>query len=77
MLALAPQHETLAGQAHDVMWIGTAAGISRFDYAVPSFMTLAGTSDGLPNDNIHAIALLPSGDKVFGTATGVTLYHGP
>jgi ligand-binding sensor domain-containing protein len=73
---LAVTRVTLSGQAaRDVIWLGTDAGVSRFDPSVPSFMTLT-MSDGLPSNNVHSIAVLPSGNKVFGTAAGVALYSG-
>jgi hypothetical protein len=49
--------------------------VTRYDRSVPSFMTLT-DSDGLPSKNVYVIAVLPGGDKLFGTAAGVALYTG-
>ncbi len=74
--AIAVSQVTVGTQSHEVIWIGTDAGVSRFDPSVPSFTTLS-TSDGLPSDDVRAIAVLPNGSKVLGTAAGVALYTGP
>lgn len=73
--ALATTHVTIGGSIRDVIWAGTSAGLTRYDRSVPSFMTLT-DADGLPSANVYAIAVLPSGDKLFGTASGVALYTG-
>jgi hypothetical protein len=74
--SLAVSRVTLAGEARDVIWIGTDAGVSRFDPSVPSFMSLT-IADGLPSNNVFSIAVLPNGNKLFGTAAGVAVYAGP
>jgi ligand-binding sensor domain-containing protein len=71
---LATTRVNLGGIDRDIAWIGTSAGMSRFDAAIPSFMTL--TADGLPDANVHVIAVLPNGNKLFGTDNGVSLYVG-
>lgn len=73
--ALATTHVTIGGLVRDVLWAGTSAGVARYDRIVPSFMTLT-DADGLPDNAVYAIALLPNGDKLFGTAAGVALYTG-
>jgi hypothetical protein len=73
--ALATTHVTIGGSMRDVLWVGTSVGVTRFDASVPSFMTLT-NADGLPDDSVHAIAVLPNGSKLLGTSTGVSLYTG-
>ncbi|HEX2677074.1 MAG TPA: hypothetical protein VHM19_10555 [Polyangiales bacterium] len=74
--AIAVAHPTIAGTARDVIWIGTAAGVSRFDPSVPSFTTFT-TSDGLPSNSVRSIAVLPNGSIAFGTDAGLAVYAGP
>lgn len=74
--ALAIQHLTLNGDARDVIWMGTDAGVSRFDTSLQSFMSLT-TEDGLPSGNVHDVIVLEDGTKVFATEKGVARYTGP
>lgn len=74
--ALAIHHETIAGTARDIVWIGTGGGVSRFDPSIPSFMNLT-VADGLPSNSVRAIVILSDGTKVFGTPLGVARYTGP
>jgi hypothetical protein len=60
----------------DVAWIATSAGVSRFDSTVPSFTSFT-VADGLPSNTVRAVLVLSSGDKVFGTDSGLALYRGP
>ncbi|HEX7476512.1 MAG TPA: hypothetical protein VF331_01770 [Polyangiales bacterium] len=66
---------TINATTRDVIWIATAAGISRFDPSVPSFTTFT-TADGLPSDSVRSITIA-AGVKVFGTDSGVAMYTGP
>ena len=59
---------------HDLVWIGSDSGLTRFDTTAPtSFMTLT-TDEGMPSDSVIAIALLPNGDKLISTDAGLALY---
>ncbi|HEY2732596.1 MAG TPA: hypothetical protein VGI70_01355, partial [Polyangiales bacterium] len=73
--ALAVSHPVIAGATRDVIWIATAAGVSRFDSQLESFTTFT-SSDGLPSDSIRAVLVLANGDKLFGTDSGIALYKG-
>jgi hypothetical protein len=66
---------SIAGVARDIIWIATAAGVSRFDPSIPAFTTFT-TDDGLPSNSVRAIVVLKNGDKVFGTDSGVAQYKG-
>jgi hypothetical protein len=66
---------SIAGVARDIIWVATAAGVSRFDPSIPSFTTFT-TDDGLPSNSVRAIVVLKNGDKVFGTDSGVAQYKG-
>ena len=61
---------------HDVVWIATGAGVSRFDPTIPSFTTFT-AADGLPSNSVQSVAVLPNGTKVFGTMNGAALFNGP
>jgi hypothetical protein len=65
-----------SGGQRDVAWIATSAGVSRFDSTVPSFTSFT-VADGLPSNTVRAVLVLSSGDKVFGTDSGLALYRGP
>jgi ligand-binding sensor domain-containing protein len=65
----------IAGVARDIVWIATAAGVSRFDPSIPSFATFT-TADGLPSDSVRSVIVLANGHKVFGTDSGVAVYTG-
>jgi hypothetical protein len=67
--------ETIANSARDVIWLGTAAGVSRLDSQLDSFTTFT-TDDGLPSNSVRAVLVLPNGNKLFGTDSGIALYKG-
>jgi ligand-binding sensor domain-containing protein len=67
---------SIAGVARDIVWVATAAGVSRFDPSIPSFTTLT-VDDGLPSSSVRAVVVLKNGDKVFGTDSGLAQYKGP
>ena len=67
--------ETIANSARDVIWMGTAAGVSRLDSQLDSFTTFT-TDDGLPSNSVRAVLVLPNGNKLFGTDSGLALYKG-
>jgi ligand-binding sensor domain-containing protein len=67
--------ETIANSARDVIWLGTAAGVSRLDSQLDSFTTFT-TDDGLPSNSVRAVIVLPNGNKLFGTDSGIALYKG-
>ena len=73
--SVAVARPTIAGVARDVIWIATAAGVSRFDTLLGSFTTFT-TYEGLPSNSVRTILVLPNGDRLFGTDTGVALYKG-
>jgi hypothetical protein len=67
--------ETIANSARDVVWLATAAGVSRLDSQLESFTTFT-TDDGLPSTSVRAVIVLPNGNKLFGTDSGIALYKG-
>jgi hypothetical protein len=67
--------ETIANSARDVVWLGTAAGVSRLDSQLESFTTFT-ADDGLPSNSVRAVIVLPNGNKLFGTDSGIALYKG-
>lgn len=73
--ALAVQRVTINSVPRDVVWAGTAAGVSRFDPTIPSFSNLT-TADGLPSNSVRSIAVLDDGSKIFGTDSGIGRYLG-
>ncbi len=73
---IAVAHPNIASMARDVIWIATAAGVSRFDPSIPSFTTFT-TADGLPSNSVRALAVLPNGSIAFATDAGLATYAGP
>jgi hypothetical protein len=65
----------IGGSARDVIWVGTAAGVSRLDTQLDSITNFT-TDDGLPSNSVRAVLVLPNGDKLFGTDAGIALYKG-
>ncbi|HKU42147.1 MAG TPA: hypothetical protein VJR89_28505 [Polyangiales bacterium] len=59
----------------DIVWVATAAGVSRLDPTLPSFTTLT-QEDGLPNNSVRAIVVLDGTRKVFATDSGPATYDG-
>jgi ligand-binding sensor domain-containing protein len=63
-------------QVRDVLWAGTRRGLVRYDLG-RDIATHFGVGDGLPNEDIRALALTPEGVRLIGTASGLAVYAGP
>ncbi|HEY6877311.1 MAG TPA: hypothetical protein VI299_04790, partial [Polyangiales bacterium] len=74
--ALALSRASLGGQTRDVLWIGTSAGLVRFDPRVGGFTTFT-TADGLPSNDVLSLTVAADGSKLIGTDVGVGRYVGP
>lgn len=63
------------GQPHK-LWISTNRGLARFDPATRQFQYFL-KSDGLPDNefNTRAAYKAPSGEMLFGTVSGLTIFH--
>jgi hypothetical protein len=76
--AIAATRATYGGADHDVVWIGSSAGLTRFEEGGDSETLETLTSDdGLPSDGVIAIAITPDGYKLISTDAGLALYIGP
>ena len=64
-----PIYEDKAG----IIWLGTGGGVSRYDGK--SFRNFT-TSDGLTNNDVHAIIQDKTGKIWFGTRGDITIYDG-
>ena len=64
-----PIYEDNAG----IIWLGTGGGVSRYDGK--SFRNFS-TSDGLTNNDVHAIVQDETGKIWFGTRGDITIYDG-
>ena len=73
---LAAQRTLIDGTPHDLIWIGTDLGVTRFDTTLGTLMNLT-EDDGLPNASVGSIAVLLDGSKLFGTDSGLARYAGP
>lgn len=73
--ALAVTQPVIQGVTREIVWIGTRAGLSRFDPILPSFTTYAGTGN-LPSDNVLDVITLPNQQLLVGTDKGLSAYRG-
>jgi len=73
---LAAQRTLIEGRSHDLIWIGTDLGVTRFDTTIGTLMNLT-EDDGLPSNSVRAIAVLLDGSKLVGTDSGLARYAGP
>jgi len=73
--SIAITHPVIDGIAHDVIWIGTAVGLSRFDPAVNSFTTYS-IVDGLPDNTVLRVVGLPSNELLLATPSGLAIHRG-
>ncbi len=62
--------------AREVLWVGTRGGLIRYDIA-RDIVTRYGEADGLPGEDIRALALGADGTKYIGTTRGLASYAGP
>jgi PKD repeat protein len=74
--ALVFERRVVGGQTRDVLWAGTRRGLIRYDLGL-DIATHFGVGDGLPNEDIRALALTPEGVRLIGTASGLAVYAGP
>jgi ligand-binding sensor domain-containing protein len=72
--ALAVTHPVFDDVAHDVVWIATNAGLTRFDPAIPSFTTFT-TAGSLALTEMQRVVAV-SGGLLLATDKGMALYHG-
>ena len=64
---------SVRGDGTGITWIGTAAGVSRYDgEAWTSYSVL----DGLAGDSVFCIAIDPDGSVWFGTQNGASNFNG-
>jgi hypothetical protein len=73
--SIAITHPYIDGVAHDVIWVATSAGLSRFDPEIPSFTNYT-KSDGLPDNTVLRVVGLPSNELLLATPTGLVLHRG-
>lgn len=73
--SLAITHPVIDGVAHDVIWAGTAAGLSRFDPQLSSFTTYT-KADGLPDNSVLQVHALPSNELLIATSAGLAIHRG-
>jgi len=66
--------EEISPQIRDVLWLGTAAGISRLDPQTGTFSSLT-QKDGLPNDVIYAVLQDDKGRLWASTNKGISRYN--
>ena len=64
---------SVRGDGHGVTWIGTAAGISRYDGEEWTNYTV---QDGMAGDSVFCIAMDPDGSVWFGTNFGASKFDG-
>jgi ligand-binding sensor domain-containing protein len=64
---------SVRGDGQGVTWIGTVAGVSRFDGAEWTSYTV---QDGLAGDSVFCIEIDPAGSVWFGTNFGVSNFDG-
>ena len=74
--ALVFERRAVGGQVRDVLWAGTRRGLIRYDLG-RDIATHFGVGDGLPNEDIRALAPTPEGARLIGTASGLAVYAGP
>ncbi|HSP78202.1 MAG TPA: PKD domain-containing protein [Myxococcaceae bacterium] len=74
--ALLFERRTVGGQTRDVLWAGTRSGLVRYDLGL-DIATRFGAEDGLPGEDVRALAVGPEGNRYIGTALGVGVYSGP
>jgi hypothetical protein len=74
---VAVHHTKVGDDAHDVIWVATDGGVSRFDPTIPAFMTLTAENDGLPSNTVTKVLVLSDGSKLFATDKGIARYTGP
>ncbi len=65
--------DAIAIDSHNVIWIGTLDGVSKFDGINWTTYTQA---DGLVNNNINSITIDSQGNIWFGTGNGVSEFNG-
>lgn len=75
VVTLAVTHPVIGNVAHEVVWIGTSSGLSRFDPAIPSFTTYT-ESEGLLGSRVLRVVALTGGDLLLGTDAGLMLFYG-
>ena len=73
--SIAITHPVIGGVAHNVIWIGTSAGLSRFDPGVNSFTTYS-KADGLPDNAVLQIVGLPNNELLLATPAGLAIHRG-
>jgi ligand-binding sensor domain-containing protein len=64
---------SVRGDGQGVAWIGTVAGVSRFDGEEWTSYTV---QEGLAGDSVFCIAMDPNGSVWFGTNSGVSNFDG-
>lgn len=64
---------SVRGDGKGVTWIGTAAGVSRYDGQEWSSYAV---EDGLAGDSVYCIAIDPDGSVWFGTNSGASNFNG-
>lgn len=64
------------GDPHDLVWVGTDAGVTRIDSTISTVMNLT-EDDGLPSASVRGIVVLTDGSKLIATDSGLARYTGP
>jgi hypothetical protein len=65
----------IGSDTRDIVWVATAAGVSRLDPTLPSFTSFT-QEDGLPSNSVRTITLIRGDTKVFATDSGAVTYDG-
>ena len=64
---------SVRGDGNGITWIGTAAGVSRYDGEEWINYTV---QDGLAGDSVFCVAMDPNGSVWFGTNFGASNFNG-
>lgn len=74
--ALVFERAQVGGQVRDVLWAGTRRGLIRYDLG-RDIATRFDSEDGLPNEDVSALARGAEGIRYIGTTSGLSVYAGP
>jgi hypothetical protein len=73
--SVAITHPVINGFTHDVIWLGTSSGLSRFDPGIPSFTTYT-KADGLPDNLVQRVLGVANNEVLLATPQGLAIHRG-